>query len=280
MAYKDILLHLDESNECQERTRAAVSLAQNYEAHLVGFCPAVRPVVPAHVEVYMMSDIIQQQEKDAWKLAHEAKEQFQKAVSHLDLSTEYRAELCLEPELAKVLSAHARSTDLVVLSQSKDEDVPLGGRHLPEDVAMASGRPVLLVPYVGYGESIGQRVLVAWDGSREAARAVSDALPFLTAAESVVVMAVGNFQNGQSNSDDPAADIGRHLARHGCKVEVYATKAVNISIGDTMLSRCADLSSDLLVMGAYGHTRLKEMILGGVTRHILRHMTIPTLLSH
>ena len=121
---------------------------------------------------------------------------------------------------------------------------------------------------------------MAWDGSREAARAVNDALPLLVDADSVVIALVQHGRGIAEATEVPGADIAAHLAHHGCKVQVDVTRNADIGIGDTILSRCADISADLLVMGAYGHTRFREMVLGGVTQHILRHMTVPTLLSH
>ena len=199
MAYKDILIHIDGTNECQERTRAAIALAKSHEAHLVGLSPAVQFILPAHVEAFMIRGVLQQHEEDAQKMAQSAKDQFERAVSDLDVSSECHVESCMEPELATLISSYARTSDLVVLSQPKDEDMPFGGRRISEEVALASGRPVMLVPYIGFGKSIGKKVLVAWDGSREAARAVSDALPILVSAESVVILSVGQGKEGTSN---------------------------------------------------------------------------------
>ncbi len=280
MAYRDILVHLDGGGACQERTRAAILLAQLYEAHVVGLCPLVQPVLPAYLQAYVSDEVLQQQSEAARDVAQSVKDQFETAVLSRGLAGECRAEGCLEPDVARLLSSHARSADVVVLSQVRDDEIPLGGRRVPEDVALGSGRPVLLVPYIGLGDSIGRRVLVAWDGSREAARAVNDALPLLVDADSVVIALVQHGREIAGGTEMPGANIAAHLAHHGCKVEVDVTRNAGIGIGDTILSRCADISADLLVMGAYGHTRFREMVLGGVTRHILKHMTVPTLLSH
>ena len=140
-----------------------------------------------------------------------------------------------------------------------------------------------MVPYIGAGERLGTRVMVAWDGGREAARAVGDALPLLARAESVAVLVINPSQDG--HGEQPGADIALHLARHGITVEAQHLEAQHLeaqdlSVGDALLSRLADQDIDLLVMGAYGHSRLRELVLGGVTRKIFQQMTVPVLMSH
>ncbi|MBE9552893.1 MAG: universal stress protein, partial [Proteobacteria bacterium] len=131
-------------------------------------------------------------------------------------------------------------------------------------------------PYIGAQAEIGRNVLVAWNGSREAARAVSDAMPILEAADSIEVFAV----EPRGIGDIPGADIAQHLARHGLKTDAAKTAGLDIEVGDVLLNQVADGGADLIVMGAYGHSRMRELVLGGATRHILGHMTVPVLLSH
>ena len=153
-----------------------------------------------------------------------------------------------------------------------------GVGHLAEEVVLTSGKPILVIPYIGAGKAMGKRVLVAWDASREAARAVADAMPMLEQADEVMVLAV-NPGNG-AHGAEPGADIALHLARHGIKAEAQHIEAHDISVADVLLSRVADLSVDLIVMGAYGHSRLREIILGGVTRQVFEQMTVPVLMTH
>ena len=145
---------------------------------------------------------------------------------------------------------------------------------------LSAGRPALVVPDIGAGKTLGRRVMIAWDTGREAARAVNDALPILQQAEAVTVLSVNPRPGIDLHGEEPGADIALHLTRHGVKVEVQRTQVEEINIGDTILSRLADLGSDLLVMGAYGHSRLREVVLGGVTRTLLESMTVPVLMSH
>jgi nucleotide-binding universal stress UspA family protein len=194
-----------------------------------------------------------------------------------DVSTEWRA---VEGDSAEVTSVHARYADLTVLGQV-DPDHPTGASDLPEQVILGSGRPVIVVPYAGTFKTMGQHVMVAWNASREATRAVNDALPILERAARVRVVSV-NPEDGppRGHGAVPGADISLHLARHGVRVETETVNADHVRVDDALLSRAFDVGADLIVMGAYGHSRLGEFVLGGATRHILRQITIPVLMSH
>jgi nucleotide-binding universal stress UspA family protein len=137
---------------------------------------------------------------------------------------------------------------------------------------------VLIVPRYGVFGTVGERVLIAWNGSREATRAAHDALPLLKRATKVTVLSIDPDHDSQRRV--PSADITLHLARHGVAAEADSTVALDIAVGDVLLSRAADLGADLIVMGGYGHSRVREMVLGGATRHLLQHMTVPVLMSH
>ena len=150
---------------------------------------------------------------------------------------------------------------------------------MPDNVILSCGRPVLVIPYVGDYETIGENIMIAWDASAMAARAVHDALPVLQAAKTVTVMVVIPKDGGPETGDLPGAAISAHLARHGISAEADHMQS-DLDPGNMLLSRAADKSADLIVMGAYGHARWTEMMLGGVTKHLLAHMTVPTLMSH
>ncbi len=153
-------------------------------------------------------------------------------------------------------------------------------RPRPEHVAFASGRPVLVVPYAGHFESVGGRVLIGWNATREAARAVNDAMPLLAIADAVTVLTIDPRAGPDAHGELPGADISLHLARHGVKADIERTVSADIPVGDVLLSRAADLGAELLVTGAYGHSRVRELLLGGATRALLRSMTVPVLMSH
>jgi nucleotide-binding universal stress UspA family protein len=176
---------------------------------------------------------------------------------------------------------HARYVDLTILGQLDPDrgDAELI-RPRPEQVTLASGRPILVVPYAGHFATVGRRVLIGWNATREATRAVNDAMPLLIEADVVTVLTIDAREGPDGHGELPGADISLHLARHGVKATVERTVSAGISAGDVLLSRAADLGADLLVIGAYGHSRVRELLLGGATRSILQSMTLPVLMSH
>jgi nucleotide-binding universal stress UspA family protein len=185
------------------------------------------------------------------------------------------------PLLAAV-SHRAHAADLVVVGQA-DPDNPLPGvaRTLIEDVLMTAGRPLLIIPYAGQFDAVGTHTLIGWTPTREAARAVHDALPLLAPSAKVTVLTVETSRPAPDSRVLPAAEISEHLARHGLDVTAARTVVTDgLSPADTLLDYASDISADLLVVGGYGHSRTREIIMGGVTRDLLQHMTLPVLMSH
>jgi nucleotide-binding universal stress UspA family protein len=217
---------------------------------------------------------------EAKALAEAALKNFREVAERGGVSSEVRADHALDTTLTHVVSMHARYADLVVLGQVNPDEPPYLGHHLPEEVVLSSGRPVLVVPYIGALETIGRCVVVAWDASREAARAVSDAMPILEQASSVIVLSINPKSTPLGHGEVPGADIGAHLARHNVKIEVESVVAGEVSVGNALLSHIADRDADMLVMGAYAHSRVRELVLGGATRTILESMTVPVLMAH
>jgi len=216
----------------------------------------------------------------AAEAATEAKALFDKAVNGANLSTEWRD---VEGMLLAETALHARYADLVIAGQyDTDGEMADGEAELIDHLVLECGRPVLVVPYAGTFKTLGRHAMVAWNATREATRTVNDALPLLTRADRVDVVAVnphgGKGRDGHGQI--PSADICHHLARHGVKCDAQHLEARDIDVGSALLSYIADEGADLLVMGAYGRSRLRELVLGGATRHLLREMTVPVLMSH
>jgi len=187
-------------------------------------------------------------------------------------------------QIADALMDHVRCADLVVTAHYGPEDKDAhngdaGYGAVAETLAIDSGRPVLMLPKHIKDDTVGQHVTIAWDGSREAVRAVYDAVDLLKDAKSVRVLSVGEAPRNGTNSMLPAAEIAATLTRRGINCEADHVVQGNLSIGDAILGRAADMGSDLLIMGIYGHSKLREFVFGGATRHILRHMTLPVLMS-
>jgi nucleotide-binding universal stress UspA family protein len=170
---------------------------------------------------------------------------------------------------------------LIIASQDDPHDPEsYVGDFFPENLIMSAGRPVLLVPYASSVTSPGAHVVVGWDGSRAATRAVHDALPFMRAAKTTTIVTI-NGARDEPRTRIPGADIATLIARHGVNVEVKNIDAyTDALIGDALLSQASAIGADLLVMGAYGHARWQELVMGGATRTILKSMTVPVLMSH
>jgi nucleotide-binding universal stress UspA family protein len=279
MSYKTILVHVDDDRNADTRIALAARLAMAEQAHLIGTALTgvsrfLHDTVATEVgspDITPYLDILRQRAQRALK-------PFDDIVQRIGLpSVEKRL---TDDEAAGGLSVQARYCDLVVLGQY-DPDVNTAPvyANLAEYVVMNSGCPALIVPHTGVFNSIGERVLIAWNGSIEAAKAIRNALPLLRRAK-IVEVAVFNPKTGVDGlGDQPGADIALYLARHGIKVDVMQEKT-DTDVGTALLSLAAGLHSDLLVMGCYGHSRFREILLGGATRSILHSMTVPVMMSH
>ena len=182
--------------------------------------------------------------------------------------------MLMEGDAVEAMTGVSRYCDLVIAGQP-DPDHPVADDAVAEGLLMSSGRPVLIVPYVGNRSSIGKRVMVAWNGTREASRAVHDALGMLQAAESVIALEVDPTDGAFGGND-----LCDHLKRHGVNAEAKHTVSNELEISDVLLSAIADNGIDLLVMGGYGHSRIRELALGGATREVMQAMTCPVMMSH
>lgn len=279
MALKDLLVVVDDTPAAAARVDVAAQLAVRHDAHVTGLYVIVGATIPAYVEAELPEAVRQEQRRLLEEQAESAAALFDERMRRFGLSdrSEWRV---ARGNPADAVAVHGRYADLVVVGQldpRRDRDLPA---VLPQDLVFDCGRPLLVVPYAGSFPTVGERVLVGWNASREAARAVGDAMPFLATASRVIVMAV-NPRNGAAGlGDEPGADIARHLSRHGCRVEAAHISTEQIEPGDTVLNAISDESCDLVVMGAYGRSRLRELVLGGMTRYMLQHMTVPVLMSH
>ena len=279
MSYRDLLVVLDTDPSARVRIEIAAALAERFAAHLVGLYPLPMPEAPRHFGYYdpaLLNPFFEELRARARDAADKTRQTFEHIASRRGVSAEWQE----IPEGADADPAlHARYADLTILGQF-DPDKPDTIRPRPEQVTLVSGRPILVVPNVGNFADLGRRVVIGWNASREAARAVNDAMPLLTAAETVTVLLIDPREGPRAHGELPGADISLHLARHGVKAEIERTVSADLPVGEVLLSRVADLGADLLVMGAYGHSRARELLLGGATRSLLRSMTLPVLMSH
>lgn len=275
MTLTSILVHVDNTERGERNLDAAIELASDHDAHLIGLGVKPPMSMPGYAAVQVPQEVYDMFAEEQERTLAEARKLFDDKIraAGREARSAWRQS---SGEVAMAISIEGRGADLVVIGQEDIENDPVYYEGVPDRVVLDAGRPVLVIPYVGFRSPIGKRVLVAWNDSREAARALADALPFLKAADEVEVISVA----GPDGEDVPGADVGRYLSEHGIEANVSRSAADDIGPEDILLNRAADDAADLIVMGAYGHSRLRELVLGGVTRHVLKHMTAPVLMSH
>jgi len=273
MALKSILLHLADDPKAGTRIEAAVGLARRHDAHLTGLFVGPLTRWPASMEGRVPEKYREQILADEAQRAAALRKSFEEVCRRDGVVAAWRE---ARGDAATIVADQARYADLVVVGQADPDQPATEAGGIPEDLVFMAGRPVLVVPYVGSYRSIGERALIAWKNGRESARAVKDALPLLVKAATVTVLSV----NADDGGHYPGQDLAAYLARHSVKAEARKTVAGDIDVADVVLSTAADIGADLLVMGAYSRSRLREAVLGGVTRDILERMTLPTLLAH
>lgn len=281
MGLRSILVHLDSGKHTPARVAAAAALALQHDAHLVGLAPTGWMVIPADSTAALG---LGGYEETAMRLLRERAQAcvdaFGQQVQRLGL-TAHEGRIAVG-YAADAMALAARYCDLAVVTQkdpaeARDEQSP----QMAHDVLLQSGRPLLVLPYAGgWTDAPPSRVLVGWNASREAARAMHDALPFLKKAASVEVAVFETPEDvGIAHGEVPGADIGLWLARHGVRVEVRYLPT-QVAAGEALLSHAFDIGADLIVAGGYGHSRLRETVLGGVTRTLMRSSPVPVLMSH
>ena len=280
MTYKTILVHLNDERRVGQLVDVAVHLADRHESHLIGLYVVPPGIVGSVTRIG--GGLIESGRRAFREEGKRIAATFEKATAGRAIVPEWRS---IEPDrrhpgCAEAVMEHGRAADLIIAGQTDET----WDYHLlldfPDRLAIESGRPTLIVPYAGRFPKFGRRVMVAWNGKRESARAVFDALPLLKEAEAVQVLWIDPNAGGGGSGDIPAAEITAALARHNVKCEAARTTAGDIDVGNALLSRLADFSADLLVMGCYGRSRFREFVLGGASREILRQMTVPVLMSH
>lgn len=283
MALKDILVVLDETPRSDVRLSVALDLAREHDAHLIGLCPfdlmlpATTGLELAGFAKSAVLEFVARMRTEARDRASPIETRFRNELQKNDLKGEWRL---AEGRVGELVACQAHSSDLVVLGQNDPHDpLPLEGRRLVEQVLLGSGRPVLVIPYAGQFASIGRRVLIGWNASREAARAVHDALPLIRPDAAVTVLSVA-ADGPEEPAQLPSSDIAAHLARYGLSVTITNTARGKLREEELLLNHASDMSADMIVIGGYGHSRLRELVLGGVTRSLLRSMIVPVLMSH
>jgi len=289
MALKDLLVCIDPTTPGDTRLKLAFNLARANKAHLSGAYPLPEPHVARSDSAGFggvpgmtglteepspgggVSEVFREAE-----VAERVEHRFKEELRVVGIDGEWH--VVPDGDSAELIEL-AKSVDLTIMGQ-RPPRTDGAARFRPEDIVIAAGRPVLVVPYAGIFETVGKRVLVAWDGTREANRALNDALPLLADAEAVTVMFVGTNERDLEQYFPALERIVRHLQRHGINATAEETLRAGLAVSDVLLSRAADLAADMIVTGGYHHSQLRETLIGGVSRDLLQHMTVPVLMSH
>jgi nucleotide-binding universal stress UspA family protein len=276
MGFKTMLVHVDTGRSAPTRLKLSAELAARSAAHVTGLYVRRPFQAPAFSDAGPAMDSLYRTYENAAKADEAlATAAFRDLIGGTSLSSEWRVVDGLAEE---VVAAHARYADLVIVGQSEpDAAATTTPPDLAETVALASERPVLIVPHIGVTKPPGKTVMLCWNGTREAARAVTGALPILKQADKVIILLIDPRNDGE---EQPGASISRWLGRHGVKAVVQRDTAAESSVGGVILSRAADQDADLIVMGLYGHSRMREWVLGGASRTLLASMTVPLLVAH
>jgi nucleotide-binding universal stress UspA family protein len=273
---KDVVINLEHQVTRDPAGEFAISIAEMFGAHLAGVAFAYSPDFPGYPVMELPPDILAQMVASSERSALAAIERFDAAAARRLVSTEHRLLRTIGAEAPAIFAVLARRFDLSVFMQS--EPSRANNDDMIETALFQSGRPLIVVPYDQKGGLKLDRVVCCWDGSRVAARAFNDALPLLAKATAVDLLIV---LNGKTNAEEVrGVEMAAHLAHHDVKVEIATVAAPDIDVTNAILSYVADNSGTLIVMGGYGHGRLREVILGGVTRDMMKSMTVPVFMSH
>jgi len=274
---KDIVVNLSVEPSRDIAGPYAISVADAFGAHLAAVAFSYDPIIPPTIMGGVPASFIDEQRAENEKAAKDAVARFDEAARRAGISFESRSMTASVAGGADTFGRIARRFDLSIVGQTEPDKVA-PEELIVEGALFDSGRPVLVVPYIQKGGLKLDRVMVCWDGSRNATRAVADAMPLLHKAKAVDVVIVANDKG--KDDELPGADIAQHLARYDLAVDLKRIVATDTDIANTLLSHAADTSADFIVMGGYGHSRLREFILGGATHGILASMTVPVLMSH
>lgn len=275
MDFREILVHVKRAEPWAAHVEAAGRLAAASGAHLTGLY-TLRELAVLKIVYRGAGPAVEEAARQGYAAAAAAEAKFKDLAGRLGIPHEWQVG---EGQAADLLTVAGRLHDLVVVEQTNPATDDIGW-DAAEQAVLTTGKPTLVVPYTGVFASVGARPVVAWNGSREAALAVHGALPLLARAERVVVLLGPEKEVFSSITRAPKADIAAYLARHGAKVETRPFAAGDAEAGARILDAAAAARADLLVMGAYGRSWLREWVLGGATRHVLKAMTLPVLMAH
>jgi nucleotide-binding universal stress UspA family protein len=280
MTIKDLLVHVDPSPAARARLEAAFSLAERFGARVTALYLIAEPFLRGVAGMHAPADIVREHVAQAEVEAEAVLKAAQEVAAQRRVRLRSLREAGSLDRLPALLARDARNSDLVLVGQPDPQTGSSDEALLVEAAFLETGRPALMLPQAGVAALPPRRVMVAWDASREASRAVHDALPLLRLAEDVVVLVVDAQGLGARIGRQPGSGVAAHLAEHGVAVRVKPVESDRRGMGELILAQAGEEGAELLVMGGYGHSRFRELLLGGVTRHMIERATLPVMLAH
>ncbi len=280
MSYHTILVSINDIKSSLELIKSAVLLAKKHDAHLIGLHVTTALDVPSFAGTIDFPDSVYEDHRVASEQrASLVQGEFESATKREQVSSEWHTVTSMTTQIGHKVVDHARCVDLAIVAQGDEEGAENGQLDLPEQLLMESGRPVLIIPNKAEIRSIGDYPLLAWNGSRESSRAAFDAIPVFQDAKEVQAVSISS-KHSDSDSDLAGSEIATALSRYGINIKTSHVITGGKRVDECIFSKIKDSGADLLVMGGYGRSRLREYVFGGVTRRILKNMSVPVLMSH
>ena len=275
MTIKDIGVHVDHTPHSRIRIETGFKLARSLGARVIGIYCQPEAELPSYSGYPIAINLIEQLDQTLENEAEQARALFHDIAKSHDIPSSWRK---TQGDVTHNTSLESRMVDLMILGQPHPgQGEP---RHIIDSVLLEAGRPCLVLPYIYQGQSFGKKSLIAWNGSREASRAIHDAIPLLQSSDKALLVVSDPSRTVFSEADMPGTTMATHLSRHGIEVELKLSYANTIKTSENLLSLACDEGVDMIVMGAWGHSRFRELVLGGMTREVLNSMTVPVLMSH
>lgn len=280
MSWKDILAIVAEAEADEPAIALAEALAAQFDAHMSAAFLTPLPDEPLAYEPTVVAGVWAELLGRARQEAADERKRVEARLKASARPCELRAAEALSRDLGRIAAVHARYADVAVMTRPHDGPGGDLRAEIVEGVLFHAGRPALIAPPGWTGTGIGKRVVVAWDASREATRALSESQPLLAGAERITVITVDAKPKMFGHGDQPGANIAGHLARRGLPADVRNVDSMSRAPAVAILEEAASLDADVVVMGAYAHSRLRELVFGGATRDLLRHANVPLLMAH
>jgi len=271
MSLKDILVHVDATPASRTRLRLGLALARRFSARLSGLHVIPKPHVPRYFKPSLVGRVAKDYAKNAKVAADQAEVLFKEETKGADAAAAWE---CVAGDMDEMIAECARLADLLMLGQPR-----ISLFLLPEKVMFGAATPILVIPNTGMFSDVGRHPLVTWDGSREASRAIRDAMPLLEAAERVSLIAIDPLRQGHMHEGAHASALVAYLGHHGVRAETVEVSSEGNGVANKLLECASVLGADLLVMGAYTHSRVWEFLVGGTTQDLLERTKIPVLMS-